>query len=165
MYFLALASDHDGTLAHHGIVGEAAVQALRRLKETERRLILVAGREPPKRVRVTGPRQALRRHIRKYAEGELGADRSFYFLGPEGAWNLHAQNLSLFVQIAAGVDDATWQHHLAAGDYSHWVRSAIKDDELAAELAEIERDLEEDALESREQIKAAIERRYTGPAA
>jgi hypothetical protein len=120
--------------------------------------------EPPKRVRVTGPRQALRRHIRKYAEGELAPDRSFYFRGPKGALNLRAQNLSLFIQIAAGVDDATWQHHLAAGDYSRWVRDAIKDDELAAELAEIECNTEEDVLASREQVKAAIERRYTGPA-
>ena len=122
------------------------------------------GAEPPKRVRVTGPRQALRRHIRKYAEGELGPDRSFYFRGPKGALNLRAQNLSLFVQIGAGVDDATWQHHLAAGDYSRWVGDAIKDDELAAELAEIEGDTGLDPQASREQVKAAIERRYTGPA-
>ena len=58
----------------------------------------------------------------------------------------------------------TQQHHLAAGDYSRWVRDATKDDDLAAELAEIERNPEEDALASRERIKAAIERRYSGPA-
>ena len=91
-------------------------------------------------MRVTGPRQERRRHTRKYAEGELGPDRSFYFRGPEGALNLRAQNLSLFVQMADGVDDATWQHHLAAGDYSAWARDSIKDDELAADFAAVERD-------------------------
>ena len=45
MYFLALASDYDGTLAHDGIVGEASLRALRRLKESGRRVILVTGRE------------------------------------------------------------------------------------------------------------------------
>ena len=57
---------------------------------------------------ITGPRQERRRHTRKYAEGELGPDRSFYFRGPESALNLRAQNLSIFVQMAEGVDDATW---------------------------------------------------------
>ncbi len=36
-----------------------------------------------------------RRHRRKYAEGELGPDRSFYFRGPDGKLNLRAQNLQL----------------------------------------------------------------------
>ena len=47
MYFLALAADYDGTLAHHGVVNDATVDALKRLKETGRRLILVTGRELP----------------------------------------------------------------------------------------------------------------------
>lgn len=118
----------------------------------------------PHRIRVTGPRQQRRRHIRKYAEGELGPDRSFYFRGPHNSLNLRAQNLSVFIQMAVGVDDATWQHHLMAGDYSAWVRHAIKDEELAAELAEVEREHAPDAQASRSQVKAAIERRYTGPA-
>ena len=49
---------------------------------------------------------------RKYAEGELPPDRSFYFRGPDGKLNLRAQNLALFLQIADGVDDETWLHHL-----------------------------------------------------
>ena len=42
---------------------------------------------------------------RKYAEGDLPPDRSFYFRGPEGKLNLRAQNLILFLQLADGVDD------------------------------------------------------------
>ncbi len=70
----------------------------------------------------------------------------------------------MFVQIADGVDDATWLHHLRAGDYSRWLRDAIKDGELAREAAEAEASPEADAAASRERIRAAIERRYTGPA-
>ena len=47
MYFLALATDYDGTLAHDGVVDAGTVDALRRLKESGRRLVLVTGRELP----------------------------------------------------------------------------------------------------------------------
>jgi HAD superfamily hydrolase (TIGR01484 family) len=45
MYFLALATDYDGTLASHGLVSPEAMTALEQFKETGRRLILVTGRE------------------------------------------------------------------------------------------------------------------------
>src|SRR5207237_3336396 len=96
-----------------------------------------AGGEPV-RVRIAPPRGERRRHRRKYAAGELGPDQSFYFRGPEGKLNLRAQNLALFAQIAAGVDDETWQHHLRRGDYSGWFRNVIKDQDLADEAARIE---------------------------
>ena len=79
-----------------------------------------SGRDPAQ-VRVVQPELQRRRHARKYSEGELGEDRSFYFRGPDGALSLRVQNLSLFLQIAAGVDDRTWLHHLRAGDYSAWI--------------------------------------------
>ena len=68
-----------------------------------------SGREPA-RVQVIQPELQRQRHARKYSEGELGEDRSFYFRGPDGALALRVQNLSLFLQIAAGVDD----RHMAA---------------------------------------------------
>src|SRR5205823_13585190 len=46
------------------------------------------------RVRIAPPRGERRRHRRKYAAGELGPDKSFYFRGPEGKLNLRAQNLA-----------------------------------------------------------------------
>jgi hydroxymethylpyrimidine pyrophosphatase-like HAD family hydrolase len=45
MRYLALACDYDGTLAANGRVSEETVQALERLRETGRKLILVTGRE------------------------------------------------------------------------------------------------------------------------
>ena len=47
MYFLAVATDYDGTIAHHGSVKTETVAALKRCKESGRRLILVTGRELP----------------------------------------------------------------------------------------------------------------------
>ncbi len=105
-----------------------------------------------------------RRHRRKYAEGELPADRSFYFKGPAGQLNLRAQNLLLFMQMGEGVDEPTWLHHLQAHDYSTWIRSAIKDATLATKVREIEAQMELSAGESRRLIRAAIEEQYTVPA-
>jgi hydroxymethylpyrimidine pyrophosphatase-like HAD family hydrolase len=105
-----------------------------------------------------------RRHIRKYATGELTPDRSFYFRGPNNALNLRAQNLNMFMQIAEGVDDSTWLHHLRAGDYSKWFREYIKDPELADEIAKIERKSNSDPKDSRAKVRSAIDRRYTAAA-
>lgn len=117
------------------------------------------------RLRSIPPRSEHNRHSRKYAEGHVGPDRTFRFRGPEGKLDLRAQNLVVFLQMAAGVDDVTWLYHLKRGEYSEWFRSVIKDQELADEVGEIER--QADALDpqaSREQVRASVDRRYTLPA-
>ena len=45
MMFEALATDYDGTLAHHGIVDEATIAGLQRARAGGVRLIMVTGRE------------------------------------------------------------------------------------------------------------------------
>ena len=90
------------------------------------------------RFRVAKRRVQHRRHVRKYTEGELPPDRSFYFRGPAGALNLRAANLVRFVELAEGVDEPTWAWHLGQHDYSTWARQQIKDDELAGALAAVE---------------------------
>ena len=47
MYFIALATDFDGTIAEDGVVAEATLEALRELKRSERKLLLVTGRQLP----------------------------------------------------------------------------------------------------------------------
>jgi hypothetical protein len=143
-------------------IGSAAPDDLPALAEDEVLVYSVDGSARP--VRPDRPSQTHKRHTRKYAEGELGADRSFYFRGPDCALNLRAENLMLFLQMAAGVDDRTWQFHRNAGDYSRWFRQAIKNDELADEAAKIEQDSGLDAQESRKRIAEAVSRRYTAPA-
>ena len=44
MRFHALATDYDGTLAHNGIAGADAIEALRQLRKSGRRSIMVTGR-------------------------------------------------------------------------------------------------------------------------
>ncbi len=102
------------------------------------------------------------RHIRKYAQGDLGPS-SFVFRGPDARLALIAQNFDNFIRIASGVDDETWRHHLRAHDYSRWLRETIKDRELAQQVEEIE-NREDSPQQSRERIFAAIRTRYTAAA-
>jgi hydroxymethylpyrimidine pyrophosphatase-like HAD family hydrolase len=101
-----------------------------------------------------------RRHVRKYTEGELPPDRSFYFRGPRGELNLRAANLIRFRELAEGVDDATWAHHLGEGAYSAWIKEMIKDPELAEEVAAVEGTADLSPQESRRRVLESISRRY-----
>jgi hydroxymethylpyrimidine pyrophosphatase-like HAD family hydrolase len=47
VFFTALATDYDGTLAADGVVDKRAIVALERLRESGRKLLLVTGREMP----------------------------------------------------------------------------------------------------------------------
>jgi hypothetical protein len=113
---------------------------------------------PPQPVAVGKAKRAHQRHTRKYAEGQLGEDKSFYFRGAAGALKLRAFNLATFLQLAQGVDDATWLFHLSRGDYAHWFRDSIKDEALAAEAQAAQ--ATSDPVASRTAIAAAIKRRY-----
>jgi HAD superfamily hydrolase (TIGR01484 family) len=115
-------------------------------------------------LRLEPSRTERRRHLRKYAEGELPEDRSFYFRGPEGKLNLRAHNLILFMDLADGVDDDTWLFHLRKGEISQWLRQGIKDDQLAAQATAVERNQQLDAAASRRRMRELIEATYTLPA-
>lgn len=117
----------------------------------------------PRVFKVLLPKAEHRRHLRKYAEGELAPDRSFYFRGPDGKLNLRAQNLNLFTQLAGGVDDETWMFHLSQGDYSAWFEEVIKDEDLAETTRQVEKESGLTPQDSRDKIAAAIEERYTLP--
>jgi hypothetical protein len=106
-----------------------------------------------------GPRL---RHARKYAEGTLSNEKSFWFRGPQGRLRLRAHNVALFLQMADGVDLETWNWHRQRRDFSRWIETAIKDPELAREVAVIEAG-ETGPEEARRLVRTAIERRYTLP--
>jgi HAD superfamily hydrolase (TIGR01484 family) len=164
-HVLAVGADPIGTIRAFGAEAGEAIPALERVRLDRGELLLwERGHRTATRVKLAPGKSERRRHSRKYAEGELPADRSFYFRGPDGALNLRAQNLTLFLQIADGVDDRTWTYHLDHRDYSRWIRNAIKDDELAADVELIERQIRLPATLSRAAIREAIERRYTLPA-
>ncbi|WP_102960326.1 HAD-IIB family hydrolase [Mangrovicella endophytica] len=116
-------------------------------------------------VNLIKPLQVHRRHRGKYADGDVGAVRSFYFRGPTKALNLPARNLYDFIDLATALDDEVWEHHLRAGDYSAWFRHVIKDPDLSLEAARVEADTSLTPRESRRRIRKAIWRRYAAPSA
>jgi len=120
--------------------------------------------QEPFRVTVKPAETELRRHRRKYAAGELGEDKSFYFRGPEQKLNLRAQNMNMFVQLAEGVDDETWMYHLRSADYSRWLRNSVKNPTIAEEVAIIENDKQLGPGDSRSCIIESIRKHYTDPA-
>ena len=120
--------------------------------------------DPPTIITLEPTRTERRRHVRKYAEGSLGEDRSFYFRGPQGKLKLRAHNLIVFTDLADGVDDESWLFHWQRGDVSKWLRSCIKDEPLAEKVAEQEREVRDDPTESRKRVRQLIEQFYTLPA-
>jgi hydroxymethylpyrimidine pyrophosphatase-like HAD family hydrolase len=119
---------------------------------------------PARRVVLEPSRTDRRRHLRKYAEGALPEDRSFYFRGPEGKLNLRAQNLIVFTDLADGVDPDTWLYHWKRGDVSDWLRHCVKDETLTDQVAALEQEVPDDADASRKAVRDLIEQHYTLPA-
>lgn len=120
--------------------------------------------KPPLSFTATPGKSQRRRHTRKYAEGELTPEHSFWFRGPQNKLQLRAQNLILFLQIADGVDDPTWEFHRLRGDYSKWFRERIKNSALAEEAAAVEAQKALTPAESRQLLRKAVESHYTLPA-
>jgi HAD superfamily hydrolase (TIGR01484 family) len=118
----------------------------------------------PLHVQLEPSRTERRRHLRKYAEGELPPDRSFFFRGPEGKLKLRAQNLIQFLELGDGVDDDTWLFHLRNGDVAQWMSAAIKDESLSEQVAQVALDPHLDAGESRQRVREIVEAIYTLPA-
>jgi hypothetical protein len=118
--------------------------------------------EPPFSVEIARGRTERVRHQRKYSVGDLGAC-SFYFTGPRAQHNLRAQNLVMFSQIAQGIDEPTWLHHLRRGDYSRWFQDCLKDRYLADQARRVEQRLDLDPAKTRTLIRNLIEARYTLP--
>jgi HAD superfamily hydrolase (TIGR01484 family) len=147
--------------------GEAAGRALEWQGELSHKTGQIAvwfvGRgDPPIVARSIAPARDRIRHRRKYAGGDMRF-RSFYFRGPGARHNLKAQNLAIFSQIAEGIDEDTWLYHLHRGDYSRWLRHAVKDPYLADQAERIENRRTLSAAETRTLIRTLIDARYTLP--
>jgi hypothetical protein len=164
---LAVGTDPESTLARFcAAVGRSAPNwngTRTDLKEGDVVAWAPGSTEGPRKIEIIPAAWVHTRHRRKYAQGELGPDRSFYFRGPHGKLKLRAQNLVVFLQIAEGVDEPTWLFHLRRGDYSRWCREHIKDETLARSIERIERGAKATASETRSLVRQAIEERYTLP--
>jgi hypothetical protein len=159
---LALGARPDRTVRELCVAAGRGVPPLERIEGLPTGRVLYWARDrTPSIVRIEPTRPERTRHSRKYAEGDLGADRSFYFRGPAGKLHLRAQNLMLFLQLADGVDDETWMFHLDQHDYSRWLRTEIKDDGLADDVAAVEAGPGLGPAATRAAVRATIEKRYT----
>lgn len=134
------------------------------IQSFQKREVLVWEKEPGKVsiIKSSEPGQFLMRHKRKYASGDMYAN-SFYFTGPSNQLNLKANNLMIFIQMAAGIDDETWLYHLHRHDYSKWFRNSVKDPKLSMRSEHVE-NTEPNAALSRREIFGLILNRYTLPA-
>lgn len=161
---VAVGDDPAGTFASFAKVvrGKAPALTTNELEPGEVALWRRGSRTKPAIVAVKPAAAERRRHQRKYAVGMIPEHEHFYFVGPHGAMALPAQNLMIFMQIADGIDDETWEWHLKRGDYGNWFRDVIKDGELADAAAEIS-NANLSPTESRKCIRAEIEERYTLP--
>jgi hydroxymethylpyrimidine pyrophosphatase-like HAD family hydrolase/energy-coupling factor transporter ATP-binding protein EcfA2 len=122
----------------------------------------VAAGTPPFSMQPRRTRAERIRHHRKYAVGDLRW-HSFYFRGPDGRHNLKAQNLAVFCQIAAGIDEPTWLFHLRRNDYSRWIRECVRDPWLAERIEPIERRMDLSPQQTRDLVQGLIRARYTLP--
>lgn len=120
------------------------------------------GGEPPFDMHILPGHAERIRHLRKYAVGNMRY-HSFYFCGPDNRQNIKAHNLTIFSQIAEGIDEETWMFHLRRGDYSRWFRKAVKDNYLADHAESIEQRSDLQPAETRRLILSFIESRYTLP--
>jgi HAD superfamily hydrolase (TIGR01484 family) len=162
------------------VIGEKPAAMLREFAETNGKTVPVsplpkipkgeallwhkASADPPRHFVIEPSKTERRRHVRKYAEGALPEDRSFYFRGPDKKLNLRAQNLIAFTDLADGVDADTWLYHWRRGEVSGWLRRNVKDEELTDQVQQLEKQVPDDADASRKAVRELIERKYTLPA-
>jgi hydroxymethylpyrimidine pyrophosphatase-like HAD family hydrolase len=104
-----------------------------------------------------------RRHHRKYAEGDMGPERSFYFRGPDGTTVLQAGSVAAFLELVARVSDESWRFHLKRHDYSTWISDSIGAPDLAVEVARVEDDRCLSSEDSKRRIRKLLDEYFAPP--
>lgn len=78
------------------------------------------------------------RHLNKYLRAALPASKRFYFCAADGTClGRSAASLWEFRELLAHVDLDSLIYHTRRGDFEHWVRDVLRDDELARRLRKI----------------------------
>lgn len=161
---VAIGSSPDETLAGFGRAAGRTVPWPEGLSYQPEQVVawFVGDGQAPFAMRPMPGRAERVRHHRKYAEGDLRW-HSFYFRGRDCRHNLKAQNLAIFCQIAQGIDEETWMHHLRRSDYSRWFQHAVRDEYLAEEAQRVEQRSDLTPQQTRQMIIELVQSRYTLP--
>jgi HAD superfamily hydrolase (TIGR01484 family) len=106
------------------------------------------------------PRAENQRHQHSYYDGDLEPQQRFVFRGPHGKLNLEVQNVRIFLQIAEGLDEETWEYHRRRNDYSRWFESVIQDVDIAEQLSAIENNCQLSPVTSRLRALERIRERF-----
>lgn len=106
------------------------------------------------------------RHWHKYFDATLPPDHWFVFRDVGRPTGRNACNVAEFHNEIEQAPAAVLAHHLCAGDFSRWFGLSLKDPGLAADLAQIEAEVqgrELDPEQARRLVVHAVERRYAAP--
>lgn len=105
------------------------------------------------------------RHLYKYLHTSLPDWKKFYFHTPDGRYlNKAAGNLWEFREILGEISIDSVVYHMRRGDFEHWLREALHDEELSRQVHKIgDRELEGEAL--RQALLGAVIARYNELAA
>lgn len=144
----------------------APLQARTEFKRRTPDQALLWSRSSPREVRILqieGPVQVHERHRGKYALGDVGEARGFYFSWSGDGVDHRAHNLAKFIQESRIIPSEVWTRHLRAGDFAAWFLHVIRDEELARRTEEIAGDEQLSGAQSRDLIETAIRDRYAIP--
>jgi hypothetical protein len=108
------------------------------------------------------PRQTAHvRHLRKYVDTAVPADRAFLFRRSDGPVVARAACLRAFRAMLGQIDPAIIAHHARRGDFSRWIEGVFSDVELAHQVRKAEMRWRAGRLpDVRGPIEAAILLRY-----
>jgi hypothetical protein len=100
------------------------------------------------------------RHLYKYLHTTLPDWKKFYFHTPDGWYSGKAAgNLWEFREVLGEVSIDSIVYHMKRGDFEHWLREALHDEELSRQVHKIgDRKLEGEAL--RQALLGAVIARY-----
>jgi hypothetical protein len=79
------------------------------------------------------------RHWHKYMHAKLPPHRWFVFRGRWGVTGRSAANVAEFHDELQRAGPDVVQHHVIGGDFSRWIHTVVKDDQLALAFSAIER--------------------------
>jgi hypothetical protein len=89
------------------------------------------------RLRTTGRRVLHIRHLYKYLDVPLPKQKRFYFRTDKGYLGTEAASLFEFKELLPRLPLASLEYHQTRGDFTRWIREALGDETLAAQLEKL----------------------------